>query len=472
MEDSNTLSMARQWLLAGQPERALATAQRGLAEATTAGRGVEQAWFDLAWVLVWTNDPTAALNAFEHSHPTRPAPDDPLAVFYLKALRDHGLVLAEHGKTKQARALLQMAWDETGFLAGDGGPEQAMLAEPLAQVMLAEGDTRLACELLEAAVAILVETEGDRLPGALALLVEARAADGQAPFHSMPDLTATGADHLFQHLALRVEESDPIALHQVYQAGVGWLEVHHPQTSTLAAALGVLARLAEEIGDIRGQIAAIDRAIEIYRERREYGYAIQALQGRALALTEAGAYQEAEADYRAAHEQATMAGSLPLMSQVGRNLARFLADRGHLTEAESFFRQSLEQARQAAHPELTGKALVAWGIFHSHQGRTKQARACFDEAIPLLPHDDAHVRAVHDHIESIDSGIMCVCIDPVQIAARSLRRDVRQTLPPGCARSVEVVVDGNGFEVRLDLARTLTEPEQTALQRVMDKKRN
>ena len=471
MEDSNTLSMARQWLLAGKPERALSTAQRGLADATSAGCGIEQAWFDLAWVHVWTDDLASALTAFEHSHPCRPSVDDPLAVFYLKALRDHGLVLAEHGKTKQARALLQLAWDETGYLAGDGGPEQAMLAEPLAQVMLADGESGPACDLLESAAGILVETEGDRLPGALALLVEARAADGREPFGSMPDLTETGADHLFQHLALRVEESDPIALHQVYLAGVDWLEEHHPLSSTLAAALGALAKLAEEVGDIGGQIAAIDRAIEIYRERRETGYAIQALQGRALALAEAGEYQESEADYRAAHDQATMAGSLPLMSQVGRNLARFLADRDHQVEAESYFKQALEQARQAAHPELAGKALVAWGIFHTHQGRKNQAHACFDEAIPLLPQDDPHVRAANDHIESINSGTACACVDPIQIAARSLRRDVRRALPPRCARSVEVLVVGDGFEVRLDLARTLTDPEQAALQKVMDRKR-
>ena len=472
MEDSNILSMARQWLLAGQPERALSTAQRGLADASSAGCGIEQAWFDLAWVHVWTDDLASALTAFEHSHPCRPSADDPLAVFYLKALRDHGLVLAEHGKTKQARALLQLAWDETGYLAGDGSPEQAMLAEPLAQIMLAEGESGPACDLLEAAASVLVETEGDRLPRALALLVEARAADGREPFESMPNLNSTGADHLFQHLALRVEESDPIALYQVYLAGVHWLEKHHPLSSTLAAALGALAKLAEEIGNIGEQIKAIDRAMEIYRERRENGYAIQALQGRALALAEAGEFQEAEADYRAAHDQATMAGSLPLMSQVGRNLARFLADRGHLVEAESYFRQSLEQAKQAAHPELTGKALVALGIFHTHLGQTKKATDCFEEAIPLLPQNDPHVRAINDHIDSINSGIVCACIDPIQIAARSLRRDVRRSLPPGCARSVEVIVDGDGFEVRLDLARTLTDSEQTALQQVLDRKRN
>lgn len=472
MEDSNTLTMARQWLLAGQPERALSTAKRALSDATSVGCGAEQAWFDLAWVLVWTDDLTGALTAFENSHPSRPAVEDPLAVFYLKALRDHGLVLAEHGKAKQARALLQLAWDETGCLAGDGGPEQAMLAEPLAQIMLAEGESGPACDLLEAAASVLVETDGDRLPGALALLVEARAADGREPFQSMPDLTSTGADHLFQHLALRVEESDPIAMYQVYLAGVRWLEEHHPLSSTLAAALGALAKLAEEIGNIGEQIKAIDRAMEIYRERRENGYAIQALQGRALALAEAGEFQEAEADYRAAHDQATMAGSLPLMSQVGRNLARFLADRGHQVEAESYFRQSLEQARQAAHPELTGKALVALGIFHTHLGQTKKATDCFEEAIPLLPQDDPHVRAINDHIESINSGIVCACMDPIQIAARSLRSDVRRSLPPGCARSVEVIVDGDGFEVRLDLARILTDSEQTALQQVLDKKRN
>lgn len=76
------------------------------------------------------------------------------------------------------------------------------------------------------------------------------------------------------------------------------------------------------------------------------------------------------------------------MSQVGRNLARFLADRDHQVEAESYFKQALEQARQAAHPELAGKALVAWGIFHTHQGRkTKHTPAlmkqfhCFHKTI-------------------------------------------------------------------------------------------
>lgn len=459
--------MARQWLMAGQVERALSTVRRRLEDAEATGLGIEHAYFDLAWVLAWTEQFEEAFEAFHKSHDFNPDSDDPRALLYLRSLRDHGLLLAEHGRIEEARDWLKKAYDETGRLAGETGPEQALLAEPLAQVMLGMGDLEEALALLEGAAPALTAMGHDRLPGLLALRAEARGALRKSSFGDMPDLTDKGVEMLFHHLVNRSDESDPVVMERVYQDGVDWLTKNHPGSATLAAALGTLAGLSGSVGDVAGQISAIDKAIEIYRGRNEDGFAIQALQGRALALAEAGDDPNAEADYKAALSQATMASSFPLMSQLGRNIARFLSDRNRETEASEYYQQAVQWAREAAHPEMTGKALTAWGLFLTHLGEESRAKGALDEALELLPAQDNHAIAARDHLESIEQGRPCVCLDPVQVTARKLRRKVLQALPPRTARSVDISMDSGEFKLELDLVRPLSPAEESLLEEAL-----
>ncbi|MFM7112070.1 MAG: hypothetical protein ACKO26_13070, partial [Planctomycetota bacterium] len=68
MESSDSLSMARQWLMAGQPDRALASVRRRLDDAVTLRRGERSARFELAWVLAWTDRIEEALAEFARCH--------------------------------------------------------------------------------------------------------------------------------------------------------------------------------------------------------------------------------------------------------------------------------------------------------------------------------------------------------------------------------------------------------------------
>jgi tetratricopeptide (TPR) repeat protein len=467
VEESNALSMARQWLMAGETERALSTVRRQLDDATATGRGLEHAQFDLAWVLAWTEQFDEAFKAFEKSHDIIPEADDPRALLYLRSLRDHGLLLAEHGRIEEACHWLKKVWEETGRLAGTMGPEQALLAEPLAQVLLSLGELENASKILEEAQPILAGIGHERLPGLLALRAEALGALEKPPFASMPDLTEKGIELLFQHLASRSDESDPVVMERVYQAGVEWLQKTLPASSIHAAALGTLAGLSGSVGDVTRQVSAIDQAIEIYRERKEDGFAIQALQGRALALAEAGDDRNSEADYIAALDQASQASSLPLMSQIARNIGRFLSDRNRLDEATHYYQKAIEWAREAAHPEITGKALTAWGLFLAHQGNISRATIVLNEAIDLLPIHDNHATAAKDHLEAMAEGTACVCLDQIQVMARELRRKVLRALPPRTARSVDVSVDSGEFHLELDLVRPLSAGEEAQLQRIL-----
>lgn len=467
MEESNALSMARQWLMAGNGERALETVHRQLADAMISGSGLEQAHFDLAWVSAWIGQVDEAFDSFEKSCSPVPKAGDRRVPLYLRALRDHGLLLAEHGRFVEAGNKLERASAETGRLIGSHGAEKALLAEPWAQVLLSQGEIGRALELLQEAARTLTSTGHERLPGLLALLAEARGAVHDSPFADMPDLTERGADLLFQHLGNRAEESDPVVMERVYQAGVAWLERAFPDSSILAGALGSLARLSGSVGDPAAQVATIDRAIEVYRNRGEIGFAIQALQGRALALAEAGDDANAHADYLAALDQAEQIGNLPLMSQLARNTARFLADRNRPMEASPYHEKAIEWAREAAHPEMAGKALAALGLFKSHQGDLPEAMAAFQEALALLPEDDSHSAAVRDHLDAMNNGRLCVCLDPVQVRLRKIRRQVFQALPPRTARSVDVSLVSGECDLKLDLVRPLTPAEEARLEQVL-----
>lgn len=468
MESSDSLSMARQWLMAGQPDRALASVRRRLDEAVTLRRGERSARFELAWVLAWTDRIEEALAEFARCHASPPGPDEPDASAYVRSLRDRGLLLAEHGRLGEAADALGKAWEETGRILGRDSLEQALLAEPLGQALLSLGQTERALELLDKAVAILARQDHQRVTGALALREEARQVLGEPSFADMPELTDEGATQLFRDLAKRAEESDPVVMERVFREGIRWIEEVSPDNSELPAAYGVLAGLSGSMGDTAAQVEAINRAIEIYRARREDGFAIQALQGRALALAEAGDDTNAEADYRAALDQATRAGSLPLMSQLARNLGRFHSDRGDDDKAHGLYKDAVDWARESSHPEMTGKALVAFGMHLAHRGDRSASKGMFAEALGLLPPSDPHAAAASGHLDAMRDGKTCVCLDPLQVMARDLKKKIRGALPPRTARAIEISFEGGQFHLQLDLVRELNDSEQAALNRVLN----
>ena len=478
--ESDRLQMARQWLQANQPDRALDTVNRALNEAMQTSDTIRQAraWFEVGWVHAWTGQLPDAEHAFCEAVRTLPGPDDEpgCAPLRLRLLRDHGLLLAQTGQLDQARGVFARAQTAAGALGpADAARQRALLVMPLSQALLAAGDAVEAARRLEEALPALGgQGDENHLLQALTLLAETRATLGEIPLlpahapegFNLSKLAEAIASHV-SDLAQPESEADPVVLRRLLRWFVEWLEHTHGEKSrVLADACGLLANLEGKLGDGHARVNAIEKAERCYRARNEAGYAIQALQGKGLALAQMGDTAGAETAYRAGLEEARATGSAFLVSQLGRNLGQFLAELGRLEESESLLREALSQAVGAAHPELTGKAATALGLFLVHANRGDEARPFLNKALAELPQEDPHHQAAREHLQCLDSGVTCPCLDPARQACELYARMLRQQLPGDLVRDLQVrMVDGE-LETRLDLVRDLTAGENQWLSEV------
>lgn len=478
--ESDRLQMARQWLQANQPDRALDTVRRALNSAMETGDPVRQArgWFEVGWVHAWTGQLEEAEHAFNHAVDSLPGEDDEpsLAPLRLRCLRDHALLLAQMGRLQEARGIFQRAQRAaTALDPQEASRQRALLVLPLAQALLATGEAVEAEQRLEAALPGLAGAgEEGHLLNALVLLAETRATLGEDPLlprHAPEgfDLTKL-AEALANHvsdLAQPDSEADPVVLRRLLRWFVGWLETTHGAKSRLLGdACGLLANLEGQLGDGPARVAAIEKAENCYRARGETGYAIQALQGKGLALAQMGENAKAEQAYRAGLEEARVSGSAFLVSQLGRNLGQYLAETGKLEEAESLLKESLSQAMASAHPELTGKAATALGLFLVHSGRGEEAPPLFQKAMAVLDPEEPYHRAAREHLEWLEKGQVCACLDPARQACEMYARMLRQQLPGELVRGLEVRMVEGELETRLDLVRELDPAEEQWLSQV------
>ena len=472
--ESDRLQMARQWLQANQPDRALDTVNRALNEAlkTTDASRQARAWFEVGWVQAWTGQFSDAEHAFSQAVLALPGPDDDptAAPLRLRLLRDHALLLAQTGQLDQARAVFARAQTAAGALnPAEAARQRALLVIPLAQALLATGDGAEAARRLEEALPGLAGAgDENHLLQALTLLAETRATVGEVPLlpthapegFNLSKLAEALASHV-SDLAQPDSDADPVILRRLLRWFVEWLEHTHGERSrVLADACGLLANLEGRLGDGKSRVAAIEKAERCYRARNESGYAIQALQGKGLALAQMGDTAGAEAAYRAGLEEARESGSAFLVSQLGRNLGQFLAEVGRLEEAESLLRESLSQGMGAAHPELTGKAATALGLFLAHAGRGGEARPFFNKALAELSPEEPHHQAASEHLQCLDSGTICPCLDPARQTCEMYARMLRQQLPGDLVRDLQVRMVEGELETRLDLVRDLTPGEE------------
>ena len=120
--ESDRLQMARQWLQANQPDRALDTVNRALNEAleTTDPAQQGRAWFEVGWVHAWTGQFDEAEHAFRQAVVALPGGDDEssMAPMRMRFLRDHGLLIAQMGRLEEARAIFGRAQIAARYVSG------------------------------------------------------------------------------------------------------------------------------------------------------------------------------------------------------------------------------------------------------------------------------------------------------------------------------------------------------------------
>jgi len=472
--ETDRLQMARQWLMAGQADKAIDTVQAALQAAEAEGHlpRLAQAWLEVGWVHAWMEEFPEAEHAFGHAVSVLNPQDPATKALRVRCLRDHGLLLAQFDRLDEAGHLLRQAQADALSLA-DHGAQSALVAVPLAQVLLASEQVHEARLLLEENLPALNAGDQANLFRALTLLAETRATldlPGLEPSHlTRQEWTAELGTALVEHANSLADTSDennspstdPVVLRRLLRWLVDWLETTQGvQSRLLADTCGRLANLESRLGDGPARVRAIVRAEQCYRARNEAGYAIQALQGKGLALAEMGDTAGAEVAYRAALAEAEESASGFLISQIERNLGQFRAELGDLPEAEHRLRRALKVATDNAHPELTGKAATALGMFLCHDSRGVEATSHLLMAIRVLEEGEPHRVAAEEHLACLKTGAVCACLNPERQACEMYRRLLRLALPGELVRDLQVTLVEGQMETRLDLVRELTAAEE------------
>ncbi|RLS39179.1 MAG: hypothetical protein DWH82_06430, partial [Planctomycetota bacterium] len=117
--ETDRLQMARQWLMAGQADKAIDTVQAALQAAEAEGHlpRLAQAWLEVGWVHAWMEEFPEAEHAFGHAVSVLNPQDPATKALRVRCLRDHGLLLAQFDRLDEAGHLLRQAQADALSLA-------------------------------------------------------------------------------------------------------------------------------------------------------------------------------------------------------------------------------------------------------------------------------------------------------------------------------------------------------------------
>lgn len=390
-----------------------------------------------------------------------------------------GEILHHANELAEAEAVFRQGLTDRAAFYGEDHPGYAFVLEPLAELRLSQGDPAEARTLLERCNAIFAAHRHPRLPQSLALTVAAHA----------PDKSAAAA----------LEGLDLPALQQVAQAALDkagfafrrsdlvlcarWLDGLDVLRDTLAKSgtsdgsvlvqiVSTSSNLARRLDDHPRRIAAFEWLVAYLQDGKKDLW-LEALQGLALAHSDAGDVDAAVAVYERASE-VTDAGVLA-RSQLLRNHGLFLAELERRDDAEAKLREAVAIARGAwgGGGEMLGRALVALGIFVQHgaadlkeparPAALQEAATLLREALEKLPPSHADGLPARSHLQAIEHGGACGCGDMSGAISDALRAMVLPQLPDGLLKSI-AYVDGN---LDVQLARQPSEEELALLDRVV-----
>ncbi|GAA2586885.1 tetratricopeptide repeat protein [Actinomadura fulvescens] len=425
---------------------------------------------DLGNVLINSGQPGRAVECFRAACAGPPPADPAEHKDYLTYRLNLGLALQAAGQPAEAEAELRRGAEERLAFYGREHAGYAFGLEPLADVLLANGDPGQARQVADEALANFWNNGHERTASALALRAEIMSAEGVPGglFQGIEQLP----DELVEQTALtvldRAGRGDPRALWPVVTDLVAALEARlGPDHQATLNALSMLANLGRDAGDPAGRVAAIRRVMTSYERQGRLEDALMAAQGLAMAYGDAGDEAAALRTYADALALAERVDRPELTSQILRNWGLALSEAKRPAEAEPRLADAVTQARRGADPEMLGRALIALGLFLQHQERLTEAMSVTREGLALM--DPAHPDAVmgSSHLGAMERGQGCGCGDLGGAVAEAFRQFVIGQLPRDLLLDFSVeIVDGD-FKLNVELRREPTEGELEQLDRII-----
>lgn len=399
-------------------------------------------------------------------------PDDTAAARdRLTYLMNLGYCLEMAERFDEAEQVLRDGLDARRLFYGREHPGYAFGLEPLADLLMRTGKTQEALAAVEETIENFWRNGHPRVATAVALRAEIlRAADmDRPPFANLDALPDEIIEQMAQTILNRIDYQHPsTSLRRVLDDLLPLLTGRFGEGHRLVLlTLQHMANLDRHLDDPAVREASLRRLLVIAERGGNFTLALQAVQGLALALSEAGQLEPAAAAYRDALQRAERLGEVGIRSQVLRNFGLFLSENERQAEAEPLLREAVTVAAAAPDTELLSRGRIALGIFLQHAGRLDEAQALLVAALNGI--DPAHIDAVcaRSHLDAVASGSSCGCGDRGKALAEACREFILKRVPPNLLSDVTVEVTADDFQVGVHLDHEPTPEQLEQVERVI-----
>jgi tetratricopeptide (TPR) repeat protein len=477
-ETSAAMQQAIGLLKAGQTvqaEELMVQAARD-AEKTFGGNAPETAtaYNELGTILINVDNPAGAVTAYRRAC-AGPMPAAPPALRdRLTFLMNLGMALQYTNQLEEAEQVLRQGVQGRAQYYGVDHAGYAFGLEPLATLLMRRGKMDEALQTFEATVANFWRNGHPRVATALALRAEAlkRAGSHQPPFAGLEQLPDQVVQDIVNEVVNRTQESDPAILSGVLQDLLVVLRqrlaADHPLLTNTLIWIVNLESMRGKQGNLAVRVQSAREVIATHDRQGKSREALQAVQGLALALADAGKHDEAIAAYRTGTERARQIGDPALASQLRRNFGLLLSELKRDAEAETELRGAVDDAQRSPDREMLSRAQIALGIYYQHRQRFAEARPLLAAALQTI--NPAHSDAViaRGHLQALDAGQTCGCDNQGQALAAAFREFVLSRLPQDLLQKLDVRLENNDFKVEVHLQREPKPEELDHLNRVIN----
>jgi tetratricopeptide (TPR) repeat protein len=382
-----------------------------------------------------------------------------------------GTALQLAGRLDEAEAELRRNLEERMAFYGREHAGYGFGLEALADVLLRQGNTQGAWEVIEETLENFRRNHHERAADALAARAEIMKVAGMdgPSFPRLDELPDFMVDRLASAARGRVGEADPeVAMAFLRDLVLGLETRLGPDHKATLDTLAVLANTGRDSGDQAGRVEAIGKVLAAYDRKGWSVDGVNAALGLALAMFDAGDQDGGLRAYEDARERADRVGHPETTSQVLRNWGLALAEADRFAEAEERMREAVAYAERGADHEVLGRAHIALGLFLQHRERLDEARQVVEAGLAVM--DAAHPDAIvgRGHLGAIHQGRSCGCGMIGDSLGAAFREFVLARLPADLLSGLDVKVEDGEFKVSVELSREPVAEEIDRLNRVIN----
>jgi tetratricopeptide (TPR) repeat protein len=337
----------------------------------------------------------------------------------LTYLMNTGQMLSRLGKNDEAIDVLTVGLAEREALYGLDHAGTAYGQQALAEVMLRASRFDEGVDLASKALDIFASQQHQETLSAMVTLTALRSAagdDAAETFSIMPtDTEDFSQSFVIQASDLAGTMPDESGMDYLEQLSE-WASNSLPAESTaLINATISWSNLATDRNHDEHRRRAMDRSVELARQRSDKSVLANVLQGKALLMSDIGTIQDVREAYQEAYDQAMELDLSAEAAGILRNWAIAESDVDGKTAIEKF-QSALQLAEKAQDNEVAARTQIALGIFHQHHKAPEQARPLLKAGIDRLGplHSDAACGLLHQ--VALDTGLSCPCHGGEEVA--------------------------------------------------------